>query len=566
MPLFESLNNFLPERLKFPFYSRREADLGTTQQTSVTATKPEHIETAYAAYDPFASTVGTGYGPLTVFASNKNELIRRWREASYLPEVDIAISEISNEAIVFDEVDDAITLNLNDVDIPEPIKEKMQESFNKILYLLDFNEQGDQLFHQWYVDSELNIEVIYDNDNIRDGIQKLQLLSPFNFNTFIDPVTGQKKYAYTEMNSNANRLKTQDQQYIFYDEQITHINSGKPSMDRKCYVSYLNKAMKAINQLSLIEDALVIYRITRSPEKRAFYINTGSLNKSKAEEYMRSMIQKYRQKKVYNTETGTIEDKSKSVSILEDIWFAMDKNGASSKVEPIAGAAPNFGGFEDVDYFVNKVYKSLGIPENRRNKDGRLTEGNNIDIEKDELKFFKHILKLRRRFNNLFVDLLKKDLIAQNVLSLEDWNIIQEKVKFTYANSNEYTEIKNNQILSMRMDAANTATGLVDAKYLSVEYVQEKILRLSDEEITKINQQNAMRAAEEAGMGGEEDFGMNDFPDHEVRRRIQPSRGGMGTGGAPKPPVGDSGAPESGSGPPLTPPPKGSTQPPSPIG
>lgn len=558
MNLLESINTFLPERLKFPFYSRKEADIQTTQHTSITVTKPEQIETAYAAYDPFASTTGYQYGSQTVFASNKNELIRKWRESSYLPEVDIAISEIANEAIVYDEIDDPVALNLNDVELPEAIKDKMQESFSKILYLLDFNERGDELFRQWYVDGTLNFEVIYDNDRIREGIQKLQLLSPFNFHQFIDPNTGQKKFFYSDVSNNGTtRQQMREPEQILYDEQISTINSGITSMDKKCYVSHLNKAMKAINQLTLIEDSLVIFRITRSPEKRAFYISTGNLPKSKAEEYMRSLITKYRQKKVYNTDLGIIEDKSKTVSILEDFWFPIDKNGNGSKVESIAGQTPNFGGFEDVDYFVGKVYKALNVPENRRNKDGRLTEGNNIDIEKDELKFFKFILKLRRKFNNLFVDLLKKDLIAQNVMTLEDWNTIQEKIKFTYANSNEYTEIKNNQVLGMRIDAANTATSLVEGGYLSIEYIQKKILRLTDEEIAEIKQQNAIAAAE-AGTG-EDEFGDNDFgPDYNVRRRSPaPSSGGMGGGIKPPP-----GKPETESGVAGSEPPVKTPQPP----
>jgi hypothetical protein len=434
------------------------------------------------------------------------------------------------------------------------------------MYLLDFNERGDEIFRQWYVDGSLNVEAVYDNDNIREGIQKLQVLSPFNFHQFIDPTTGQKKYFYGDFTNNGNHQRLNDPAAIFYDEQITTINSGISSMDKKCYVSHLNKAMKAINQLTLIEDSLVIFRITRSPEKRVFYVATGNLPKPKAEEYMRSLITKYRQKKVYNTDLGTIQDNNKTVSILEDFWFPIDKNGVGSKVETIAGQTPNFGGFDDVDYFVGKVYKALNIPENRRSKDTRLTEGNNIDIEKDELKFFKFILKLRRKFNNLFVDLLKKDLLAQNVMTIDDWNIIQERIKFTYANSNEYTEIKNNQVLGMRVDAANTATSLVEGGYLSLEYIQKKILRLTDEEISEIKEQNAMVAAE---TGGADDFDEEAFgPDHVVRRASPPSGGGgMGrrnTGGI-KPPDAKDGEPVGGPDNGKTPAAPGAPTPPKPT-
>ena len=511
--------DFLTERLKFPFYSREEAEQTMQVQTSQTA-KPEQIESSYATYDPFSSYTSSQFGQQTVLAANKNELIRKWRESSYLPEVDTALEEIANEAIVFDEIEDVIALNLQDIELPETIKDKMEESFEKIMYLLDFNGRGDEIFKQWFIDGTLNCESVYSNDRIREGIQKIQLLSPFNFHQFVDQSTGQKKYYYGDSTANALQLKAKDMAAVFFDEQITSINSGQASMDRKFYVSHLNKAMKAINQLGLIEDALVIYRITRSPEKRAFYVATGNLPKPKAEEYMRSLIQKYRQKKVYNTELGTIENRNRSISILEDFWFPVGKDGQGTKVESIAGQSPNFTSFEDVDYFLNKVYKALNLPQNRRNPEARNTQGNTIDIEKDELKFFKFILKLRRRFNNLFVDLMKKDLLAQNVMSISDWNMVQEKIKFTYANSNEYSEIKNNQIVSMRVDAANGATALIDAGILSPEYIQENILRLTEEEILKIKQQNAARA-DSAEMSDSE-FG----PDYDVQRR--PSGGGGG--------------------------------------
>jgi hypothetical protein len=258
------------------------------------------------------------------------------------------------------------------------------------------------------------------------------------------------------------------------------------------------------------------------------------------------LIMKYRQKQVYNTDTGTMENKNRAISILEDFFFPMDAQGQGPSVEILPGTTQGFATFEDVDYFVNKVYKALNIPVNRRAPDSRTTIGNQIDIEKDELKFFKFILKLRRKFNNLFIDLLKKDLLSMNVMSLADWNIIQEKIKFTYANSNEYSEIKHNQIMSMRIDAANSALGLVEPGLISERYIQENILRLTDEEIEDIKRERF--AEQNGGEKEEEEFGGEDFGDG-----FEPSQGGGEDFGPPDTPEApDAEVPPAGSTPEAT--------------
>jgi len=514
---YNSTIDMLSEGLKFTFYGKKEAELETLNDTSQISTEKE-MESPYISYNPFQSQSLNSYGQQDQ-STNKNESIMRWRQSAYLPEVEQAVSEVANEAIVYDEIEETIKLNLSDIELPDMIKDKMVESFEKILYLLDFNEKGDDLFKQWYVDGELNVESVFDNERIRDGIKKLILLTPFNFNTAITP-TGEKKYYYGD--------SVKDTKKVYSDEQITHINSGIPSLDKKFHLSYLNLAMKSINQLNLMEESLVIARITKSTEKRAFYIPTKGLNKYKAEEFMQSIMNKYRQKKIYNSDSGTVENRSRSISVLEDFWFPVDASGNGPKIENIAGTAPGFTSFEDVDYLVNKVYRSLKVPISRRAPDQRMSLNNQVDIEKDELKFFKFVLKLRRRFNNLFVDLLKKEVLARKLMNVEDWIKIQEKIKFSYANSNEYSEIKNNQILDMRIGTANNADSLVGNGYLSKVYVQECILRLTDEEIKQIDQQNAI-----AGASKEEDEFGNDVQnsefkdDYDVSRRgSSPPRGG----------------------------------------
>lgn len=520
MNIKESYNN-LVERLKFPQYARKEAEIETPLDSSQTALPQQEEHPSGILYEPFATYSSENFNPQTaLLISNKNEMLRKWRESSYLPEVDAALNEISNEAIVFDEIEDAIKINLNDIEIPELVKNRITESFDKILYLLDFNARGDELFKQWYIDGQLNIECVYDNERMREGIKKLILLTPFNFNSYVDPNTKTKKYFYTTGVSNTSSAAITGN--IFDEEQITSIGSGLWSLDRKFPISYLNKSIKTINQLALIEDSLVIIRITKSTEKRAFYIPTGNLNKAKGEEYLRSLISKFRQKRTYNLDTGTVENKNRSISLLEDYWFAVDKNGTSPRIENVAGTNPGFTSYEDVDYFVNKLYKSLNIPLNRRNSDVRMTQGNQIDIEKDELRFFKYILKLRRKFNNLFIDLLKKDLLAKNVLTIQDWNNIQEKIKFIYSNSNEYSEIKHLQILESKINVANSAMALVEPGLISKEWIQDDIFKFSQEDKNKIemqkNKENGMASEQEEA--ATDDFSSEEFGnDYEIRRR-----------------------------------------------
>lgn len=501
MNLLEGWNT-LTEELRRTFYSDREAHQDKHKHFTQIS-KEVDMESPYVSYDPFGMyTNSFALGGSNSMPVNTNDMIRKWREASMLPEVDEALSEITSESIVFDEIDDAISINLDDIELTENIKSKVRESFDKIMYLLDFNEKGEELFKQWYVDSTLNFEVVYNNRKLKDGIQKLILLPPFDITKYKNEQDSSIRW-FINKHQTYNPMKDlENAEITYYDEQITQINSGILSTDKRSYHSPIQKALKVINQLYLIEDSLIIYRITRSNEKRVFKIDTGNLPKSKAEEYMKGMMTKFRQKKVYNTENGTIDNAAKSISVLEDFWFSQNSSsGKGSSVDTLQGSNTNFGNFDDVNYLIDKVYKALNVPGNRRSTENRITVNPSIDIEKDEMKFFKYIQKLRRRFNNLFIDLLKKDLIARQVLSLDDWKNIQEKIKFVYASSNEISMVKKIQIFELKMNAANAALSLIDPAMglLSPEWVQKNILRLTDEEITQIAEQNQARAGAAGG-------------------------------------------------------------------
>lgn len=520
--LFESV--LTEAGLKKTSYSNKEALMNKYKDSSQIS-KEVDLESQHITYNPFAMYTSNQFTDGFINSNSYNDMVRKWRQSSMLPEIDEAITEISSEAIVYDEIEEVIDINLDDLEMSESIKEKIRESFKKILYLLDFNEKGDELFRQWYVDATLNFEVVYNNRKPKDGIQKLILLPPFNIFKFKNENSGEVKW-FINNKATYNVVKDlENADVTYYDEQIAQINSGIFSPDKRQYYSYLQKAQKAINQLYLLEDCLIIYRLTKSPEKRVFYIDTGNLPKSKAEEYIRSLITKYRQKKIYNTDTGTLDNSNKSISVLEDFWFARNSQGQGTKVENLAGVASNFSGFDDVEYFVTKVYNALHIPNNRRKSDDRLTVTNTVDVEREELKFFKFIQKLRRRFNNLFVDLLKKDLIARQVMTLEDWIKIQEHIKFVYADSNELSSIKKNQILDMKIVTSSNALQLVADGIISKSWIQRNILRLTDADILDINNElqniqgqqtdaegnvtgapavGEVPGYEEAGAGGEE--------------------------------------------------------------
>jgi hypothetical protein len=498
MSIFSNAVDTLFEELKRPFYSEREAQFEKFKNSSQ-MTKEFDLETQHISFNPFGSYVHNQMGDASSNVAKYDDMVRKWRDVAQLPEVDGALNEITGEAIVFDEIDQPIALNLDDIELSEPIKDKIRDSFEHILFMLDFNEKGEELFRQWYVDGTLNVEVVYNNRKPKDGILKLVLLPPFNIYKFKGEESAKVKW-YINTKPTYNMLRDlEDSEKSFYDEQITQITSGQTTPDKKMWVSALQKAVKAVNQLYLLEDSLVIYRLTRSPEKRVFYIDTGNLPKAKAEEYVKNLIMKYRQKKVYDTEKGTVENKNKAVSILEDFWFPVNAAGKGTKVETLAGLQPSFTGFDDVNYFIDKVYKALNIPANRRlNKENRMTIGSGIDIEKDEMNFFKFIQRLRRRFNNLFVDLLKKDLLAKQVMTLEDWKKIQEKIKFKYADSNEISTIKKMQIWQIKIDTAGAALPLVDVQVVDNVWIQKEILRLTDEEI----QEMAARIAAKGGAAG----------------------------------------------------------------
>jgi len=489
----------LQEEIKKTFYSNREAKIRLGDREKYSQSTP--VDVVQNDRDGIITDVSTTYsisGAVDFLIQDRNNLVKQWKAASYLPEVDDAIQEIINDAIVFEETGDMpITLDLEDVELSDNIKEKIQEAFDKILRLIDFKNNGQELFHQWYVDGTLNLEVVYNNKSFKEGIKKILLLPPFDFFKFLNIKNGEVKYFYNNRATSELRKKlTITQLYtdykpeiIYEPEQITQAVSGIYSMDKLFPISYLNKAMKVINQVSLIEDAIVIYRITRAPEKKVFYIDTGRMPKAKAEEYLKKMRDKHRQSLVYNSETGTIDNRRKTQAILEEYWLPRNSEGKGTQIDVIQGTGQNLGEIQDLDYFYNKMYRALGVPPSRRSRETRSVHisMNQMDIERDEIKFHKFVLKLRNKFQIMFIDLLKKELLSTELITLRDWEVIKSFIKFIWNNVNDYAEKKFLQNLEDRFAIATSALAFVEQGLLSREYIRKEILKQTDEDIKKMD-------------------------------------------------------------------------------
>lgn len=438
---------------------------------------------------------------------NMNRLISLWRNMAQDPMIDDAIDEIINEFVVDNVTAKFIELNLDNVELSEKIKKQIFYSFDKIYNLLELDNYAYDIIKKFYVDGQLNVEVVYNEKSLKDGINELIICSPFNLVQFYNQDDEKYYYIYLDdlKNINFHSLKDlKNNSKCYSEEQFVRITSGIWSKDNSFPISFLNRAIKSLNQLNLIEDALVIFRITRSPEKRVFYIDVGKLPKTKAEEYVKTLIQKYRTKKVYNIETGSLDNAAKTVNILEDFWFPVSE-GKSSRVETLSGANLTMDNLEDLKYFRNKVYKSLNIPLTRFDNENKLQFNNPSEIERTEIKFFKFILRLRNKFNILLKELMKRDLIARNILTLQDWNNIHNNIIFNYNSDNEYYELKKLSKIEQKINIASSASQLVDSGYLSIKYVQKNILFLSDEELSQIEQDNK-EFAKNNPMMSEEDF------------------------------------------------------------
>jgi hypothetical protein len=444
-------------------------------------------------------------------AKNEIELIFKYRDVSTQPECDAAIEDIMNEAIVGDHTDTPIRLVLDEVKASDKIKETMQEEFSNILSMYNFNSYGHDIFRRWYVDGRLPYHVIIDDKNPKNGIKELRYIDPTKLRK-IKEVEEEK-----DPKTGANVIKKESEYFLFQDvamgksnqgikihpDSIIYCTSGVLDASRRRILSYLQKAIKPVNQLRMMEDSLVIYRISRAPERRIFYIDVGNLPKGKAEEYLKNIMGQYRNKMVYDAKTGNIKDDKKHMSMLEDFFLPRREGGRGTEITTLPGGE-NLGQIDDIIYFQKKLYKSLNVPVNRLEQEANFTLGRSTEISRDEVKFKKFIDRLRKRFSDLFRQTLRTQLLLKGIITKQDWDEWKEQIQFNYIEDNYFSELKEAEIWKERFDMLSSVQDYI-GKYISHEWAAKNILKLDDE--AKKEMEDQIKAEVAAGMHkSDEDF------------------------------------------------------------
>ena len=426
---------------------------------------------------------------------NENDLIRRYREVCQYPDCDAAIEDIVNEAIVVDDNEQSVQLVMDDLKISESIKKKIRDEFAEILKLYKFDEKGHDMFRSWYIDGRSYYHILIDPARPKDGIVELRYIDPRKIRK-IKNVKKEKNQKGVEVTTTA------EEYYLYNDKGITQATTQgvKLSLDSVIYctsglldsntnmvLSHLHKAIKPVNQLKMIEDSLVIYRISRAPERRIFYIDVGNLPKLKAEQYVNDIMNKFRNKVVYDAATGEVRDDRKHMSMMEDFWMPRREGGKGTEITTLPGGQ-NLGDIADINYFQTKLYSSLNVPISRLQPQQGFSLGRSTEISRDEVKFNKFITRLRKKFSNLFSEALRIQLIAKNIIRPEEWDEIWQDIRYEYQMDNHFSELKNNEILQQRINALQLMEPYV-GKYYSVEYVRRNVLMQTEEEIKEIDGQ-----------------------------------------------------------------------------
>lgn len=443
---------------------------------------------------------GSHYGvyvDLDGVVRNEVELITRYREMALQPEMEAAIDEIVNEAIVVTDDGVSVDINMDNLELPPAIKDKINLEFQNALKLLNFGNMGYEVFRRWYVDGRLFYHMVLQDENPNLGIKELRYVDPRRLRKIReiektkDPITGieiiktkKEYYLYNErgvigIHSNLGAKITVDS--------IINVNSGLMDPKRAMVLSYLNKAIKPLNQLRMMEDSTVIYRLSRAPERRIFYIDTGNMSAARSQQYVQSIATKYRNKLIYDVNTGEIKDDRKHLSMLEDFWLPRKEGSRGTEISTLPGGQ-NLGEMEDVKYFERKLYKALGVPLSRLEPNQGFSLGRTTEITRDELKFTKFVQRLRNKFSTLFDEILKRQLVMKGIIVESDWEIIQEKIWYDFKKDNNFDEIKEQELLSLRLDTLARIDPYV-GRYYSATWVRKKILQQNDDEMEEINKE-----------------------------------------------------------------------------
>jgi len=426
---------------------------------------------------------------------NENDLIRRYREVAQYADCDAAIEDIVNEAITSDE-DQPIEINLDDLKVSDAIKKKIKDEYQNIFKLLKFEEKGHEIFRSWYIDGRLYYNVLIDENNIRQGIVELRFIDPRkvrrikNIKKERNPQTG------------VEVIKNVEEYYLYNDKGITEQTTQgiKMSIDSVIYcpsglmdantammMSHLHKAIKPVNQLKMIEDAVVIYRISRAPERRIFYVDVGNLPKLKAEQYVNDIMNKFRNKIVYDATTGETRDDRRHLSMMEDFWMPRREGGKGTEITTLPGGQ-NLGEIQDIEYFQQKLYQALNVPIGRLQNTSGFNLGRSTEITREEIKFNKFVTRIRKKFSNLFTDALRVQLVAKNIIRPEEWEDMRQYIRYDFQKDNYFAELKDNEILMQRVQMLQQLDPYI-GKYYSAEWVKRNVLRMTDDDITENDKQ-----------------------------------------------------------------------------
>ena len=492
------------------------ASKGQGEQPSFILPEPEDGATTTAGFY-------SEYLDLDASAKNEYELIRRYRSAAEHPECDFAIEDIVNEAINMEYGRDTVSINTDKLPYTQKIKTRVRQEFLQILRLFDFNNRAHDIFRRWYIDGRIHYHKVIDESDPKKGIQELRYIDGMKIKRIKKVEKGASKKGTPTVNiiddffqySEKGMHQIQSGGTIkLTKDSVAYCPSGLHDPTRAMVMSYLHKAIKPVNQLRMIEDSVVIYRISRAPERRIFYIDVGNLPKIKAEQYLKDVMNRYRNKLVYNAATGEIRDDRNQMSMLEDFWLPRREGGRGTEITTLPGGQ-NLGEVEDIVYFQRKLYRSLNIPVSRLEQESTFNLGRGAEITRDEVKFTKFIQKLRKKFNVLFNDILKTQLILKGVIAEEDWSLIRNNIHYSYLKDGHYAEMRDMDVLRDRLDILNTMEPYI-GEWFSKEYVQKHVFRMSEEEIKEMGKQidKEPPPMDDEDEGGDDDS-EPDTPDQE---------------------------------------------------
>lgn len=468
------------------------------------------------AYGTYVDTEGA--------IKSESELINRYRDMGLQAEVEWAIDDIINEAIIASKDKPLVRINVDNLNVSEPIRDKIRLEFKAISRLLDLQNLGHDVFKRWYIDGRIYYHVIVDENNMEKGIHELRVLDPRKIKKIREKkndrqpdgktkTTVTEYYVYNQKGIYQSQGQTMGTAFTsaatglkISPDAIVYTHSGLMNSTRSLVLSYLHKAIKPLNQLRMIEDSLVIYRISRAPERRIFYVDVGNLPKLKAEQYMRDLMTRYKNKLVYDAQTGEVRDDRKHMSMLEDYWMPRREGGRGTEISTLPGGT-NLGDIEDVLYFQKKLYKSLGVPISRLESEANYTIGRATEISRDEVKFTRFVNKLQSRFSLMFDDMMERQLTLKGIMSKEDWKNIKNEIFYEFESDSHFAEVKHHELVQDRLNILRDMQDYA-GKYWSHEYIRKHILMMTDDEV-KTNDEQIQKEIDDPRFSGEEDMQFN---------------------------------------------------------